>query len=321
MTDGSKRNGETLRRLLNREKPLLCPGVHDPLTAAVAQQVGFDAVYMTGYGTSLSTVGYPDAGFVTMPEMVQNAANVQERISVPLIADADNGYGNATNVVRTVREYIKAGVGAIHIEDQTFPKRCGHTKGRTVIPAEEAAGKFRAAADVRDERDESFLIIARSDARGTGGGSLEEAIERVNTYLDAGADVGFVEGPTDEAELRRVGEEVDGPVLYNFVGDLGTSPYVEVEELSALGFDMVIFPVLATLSTIAAVHADMQAFADDPVAAMRGIDDAFNQTDVGSLHEFSGFPEVVEWEDRYLPAEAREKYAGSLGDEVSGGPD
>jgi 2-methylisocitrate lyase-like PEP mutase family enzyme len=312
-------SGAALRERLERDDLLVCPGVHDPLTAAVADSVGFDAIYMTGYGTSLSKIGYPDAGFITMPEMIENAANIQERISVPLIADADNGYGNATNVVRTVREYIKAGVGGIHIEDQTFPKRCGHTKGRQVISTEEAVGKFAAAADVRDERDDSFVIIARSDARGTGGGSLEEAIDRVNAYLDAGADVGFVEGPTDEAELRRVGREVNGPVLYNFVGDLGTSPYVDLDALEDWGFDLVIFPILATLSTIANVHADMQTFADDPAAAMRDVDDAFNAQPVGSLHEFSGFPEVVEWEGRYLPEEDREKYEGSLGDELSDG--
>jgi 2-methylisocitrate lyase-like PEP mutase family enzyme len=310
--------GARLRTLLEADDPLVCPGVHDPLTAAVADQVGFDAVYMTGYGTSLSTVGYPDAGFITMPEMIENAANIQERITVPLVADADNGYGNATNVVRTVREYVKAGVGAIHIEDQTFPKRCGHTKGRQVVPKEEAVGKIRAAADVRDERDESFVLIARSDARGTGGGSLDEAIDRVNAYLDAGADIGFVEGPTDAAELQRVGDEVDGHVLYNFVGDLGTSPYVDLADLEAWGFDLVIFPVLATLSTIAAVHRDMRAFAEDPVAAMRDVDNAFDAEPVGSLHEFSGFPEVVAWEERYLPETDREKYEGSLGDDVDG---
>ena len=309
--------GSTLRDRLDSDDLLICPGVHDALTAAVADTVGFDAIYMTGYGTSLSQAGYPDAGFITMPEMIENASTIQERIDVPLIADADNGYGNATNVVRTVREYIKAGVGAIHIEDQTFPKRCGHTKGRQVVPKAEAVGKIEAAADVRDERDESFVIIARSDARGTGGGSLDEAIDRVNAYIDAGADVGFVEGPTDAAELQRVAREVDGPVLYNFVGDLGTSPYVEMDDLEAWGFDLVIFPILSTLSTIASVHADMQVFAEDPAAAMRGVDDAFDAQPLGSLHEFSGFPEVVEWEERYLPDEDREKYEGSLGDELT----
>lgn len=309
--------GSALRERLDRDELLICPGVHDPLTAAVADTVGFDGIYMTGYGTSLSRVGYPDAGFITMPEMIENAGNIQERISVPLIADADNGYGNATNVVRTVREYIKAGVGAIHIEDQTFPKRCGHTKGRQVIPKAEAVGKIAAAADVRDERDESFVIIARSDARGTGGGSLDEAIDRVNAYLDAGADIGFVEGPTDAEELQRVGRAIDGPMLYNFVGDLGTSPYVGMDMLDEWGFDVVLFPLLSTLSTIANLHADMQEFADDPAAAMRGVDDAFDAQSLGSLHEFAGFPEVVEWEEQYLPEADQEKYEGSLGDDLT----
>lgn len=307
--------GTSLRTLVDREGLLICPGVHDPLTAAVADTVGFDAIYMTGYGSSLSTIGYPDAGFITMPEMIDNAANIQERIDVPLIADADNGYGNATNVVRTVREYVKAGVGGIHIEDQTFPKRCGHTKGRQVIPREEAVGKIEAAADVRDERDPDFVLIARTDARGTGDGSLEEAIDRVNAFLDAGADVAFVEGPTDERELERIGREVDGPIVYNFVGDLGSSPYVDLDALEKWGFDLVLFPIAATLSTIANVHRDFAAFADDPVAAMRSIDDEFNARPVGSLHEFSGFPEVVDWEREYLPATEREKYEGSLGDD------
>ncbi|SFR68639.1 Phosphoenolpyruvate phosphomutase [Halogeometricum rufum] len=308
--------GAALRDHLDSDGMLVCPGVHDPLTAAVADAVGFETIYMTGYGTSLSKIGYPDAGFITMPEMIDNAANIQERIGVPLIADADNGYGNATNVVRTVREYIKAGVGGIHIEDQTFPKRCGHTKGRQVIPREEAVGKIAAAADTRDERGEEFVLIARTDARGTGGGSLDEAIGRVNAFLDAGADVAFVEGPTDEAELRRIGDAVDGPLVYNFVGDLGSSPYVDLSSLEDWGFDVVLFPIAATLSTIANAYADLSAFADDPVAAMRDIDDAFNETPVGSLHEFSGFPEVVEWERAYLPDEEQEKYEGSLGDDV-----
>ncbi|MFA9417347.1 oxaloacetate decarboxylase [Natrinema sp. HArc-T2] len=311
MTD----SGATLRTCLERDELLVCPGVHDPLTARVADSIGFDAIYMTGYGTSLSKTGYPDAGFITMPEMIENAGNIQERIDVPLIADSDNGYGNATNVIRTVREYIKAGVGAIHIEDQTFPKRCGHTKGRQVIPREEAVGKIEAAADVRDDRAEDFVLIARTDARGTGDGSLDEAIGRANDFLAAGADVAFVEGPTDESELERIGREVDGPIVYNFVGELGSSPYVDLSSLEEWGFDIVLFPITSTLSTIANVHADLSAFADDPVAAMRDIDDTFNAQPVGSLHEFSGFPEVVEWERQYLPDEEQDKYEGSLGDD------
>jgi 2,3-dimethylmalate lyase len=315
MTD----NGAVLRECLDSDELLVCPGVHDPLTAAVADAVGFDAIYMTGYGTSLSKAGYPDAGFITMPEMISNAANIQERIDVPLIADADNGYGNVTNVVRTVREYIKAGVGAIHIEDQTFPKRCGHTKGRQVISREEAVGKIAAAADVRDDRATDFVLIARTDARGTGDGSLDEAITRANEFLEAGADVAFIEGPTDESELERIGREIDGPIVYNFVGDLGSSPYVDLSSLEAWEFDLVLFPIAATLSTIANVYADFSEFADDPVAAMRRIDDDFNAQPLGSLHEFSGFPEVIEWERQYLPAKEQGKYEGSLGDDLDSG--
>jgi len=312
MTD----SGAKIREALDCDELLVCPGVHDPLTASVADAIGFEAIYMTGYGTSLSKTGYPDAGFITMSEMVSNASNIQERIDAPLIADSDNGYGNATNVVRTVREYIKAGVGAIHIEDQTFPKRCGHTKGRQVIPREEAVGKIKAAADVRDNRAEDFVLIGRTDARGTGDGSLDEGIERANDFLEAGADIAFVEGPTDESELERIGQEVNGPLVYNFVGDLGTSPYVDLLSLEEWGFNLVLFPITSTLSTIANVYTDLNSFAEDPVAAMRTIDDEFNDRSIGTLHEFSGFPEVLEWEQKYLPANEQSKYEGSLGDEL-----
>jgi len=302
-----------LRELIGRDEPLLCPGVHDPLSAAVADSVGFEALYMTGYGTSLSRTGYPDAGLVTMPEMIENANNVQERTDVPLIADCDNGYGGVGNVVRTVREYVKTGVGGIHIEDQSFPKRCGHTAGRELVPREEAAGKIQAACDVRDDRAEEFVIIARTDARGAVDGSLSEALDRMDAYLDAGADVAFVEGPTDRAEIERIADEVDAPLVYNFVGALGTSPYVDLDDLDAMGYDLVLFPVLSTLAAITGIHEHLQGFKEEGL-----LDDAFADCPVGSLHDFSGFPEVVEWERRYLPDAEQEKYERSLGDSVSG---
>ncbi|MFB6131208.1 MAG: oxaloacetate decarboxylase [Salinigranum sp.] len=308
--------GERLRELLAREEILQCPGVHDPLTAAVADAVGFDAIYMTGYGTSLSKTGYPDAGFVTMPEMIENARNVQERVDVPVIADADNGYGNATNVVRTVREYVKAGVAGIHIEDQTFPKRCGHTTGRQLVSRQEAAGKIAAAADVRDERDESFVLIARTDARGATGGSLADALDRVRAYLDAGADVAFVEGPTDEEEVRRIGREIDAPLLYNCVGESGVSPYVDPEDLQRFGYDVVIYPLASTLATIAGTYEALSAFERDGVDALADLDERFGDLPLGDVHEFSGFGRVVEWEREYMPAEEQEKYEGSIGRNV-----
>ena len=308
--------GAELRALIDREEILCCPGVHDPLTAAVADHVGFDALYMTGYGTSIAKTGYPDAGLITMPEMLENARNVQERIDVPLIADADNGYGGVANVVRTVREYIKTGVSGVHIEDQIFPKRCGHTKGRQLVPVEEAVGKIQAACDVRDERDEAFVVIARTDARGAVDGSLTEAIARMEAYVDAGADVAFVEGPTSEAELERVADAIDAPLLYNFVGDIGTSPYVELNRLEELGYDIVIFPVLSTLATITAVYEHLDRFKREGVGGVRRLDDAFSACPVGSLHEFSGLPEIVEWEKAYLPEAEQTKYEQSLGDDI-----
>lgn len=309
--------GRPLRDLIERDDILVCPGIHDPVTAHIVETVGFDAVYMTGYGTSLSKTGYPDAGLTTMPEMVENANNIQERVAVPVIADADTGYGNATNVVRTVREYIKTGIGGIHIEDQTIPKRCGHVKGRQLIPQEEAVGKIRAAADVRDDRNEEFVLIARTDARGASGGSLTEAIERVSAYCDAGADVAFVEGPADTAEVEQIGEEVDAPLIYNCVGAAGTSPYIAPDTLGAMGYDIVIYPLAATQATIVGVFESMERLKQDGIEALMDLDDEMDELPIESIHEFSGFPEVIDWEEKYMPDEETEKYDDTLGVEMA----
>jgi len=168
-----------LRQLLSSTPPLIVPGCYDALSARVLEAAGFPAVYMTGYGTSLALLGLPDAGLATMTEMHLNARYIANAVAVPVIADADNGYGNAINVMRTVREYIQTGVAGIHIEDQAIPKRCGHVAGRRVIPIDEAVGKYRAADAVRRDLDPDFVLIARTDARGAHGGSLDEAIRRV----------------------------------------------------------------------------------------------------------------------------------------------
>lgn len=269
---------------------------------------------MTGYGTSLSRVGLPDAGLITMPEMIANAAAIQEAVDVPVIADADNGFGNATNVIRTVREYAKTGVAGIHIEDQSFPKRCGHVKGRRVIPREEAVGKIRAAADVRDDRNPDLVLIARTDARGAVGGSLDEAIERANAYCEAGADVAFVEGPADEAEVERVGREVDAPLLYNFAG---ISPELSRDRLQSYGFDLVIYPGLGIRAAVTSVYRATMALIEDDVAGIQALRADFDELPFG-FHEFAGFPEVVEWERSYLPDEEQEKYRGTLGADIAG---
>ena len=207
-----------LRQLINAKETLIVPGCYNAMTAKIIEQVGFPAVYMTGYGTSLALLGMPDAGLATMSEMHLNARYIANAVKIPLIADCDNGYGNAINVIRAVREYIQTGTAGIHIEDQIIPKRCGHVAGRQVIPMAEACGKFRAAKDIRDELDPDFVIIARTDARGAVGGNIDVAIERANAYLEAGADVAFVEGPTTREEIAKVCEQVEGPVLYNQTG-------------------------------------------------------------------------------------------------------
>ena len=176
-----------LRELLKSGETLIVPGCYNAMSAKILEKVGFSAVYMTGYGTSLSLLGMPDAGLATMSEMHANARYIANAVEVPLIADSDNGYGNAINVIRTIREYIQTGAAAVHIEDQIIPKRCGHVAGRQVIPMAEAVGKYRAASDIRNEIDPDFVLIARTDARGAHGGSLDIAIERVEQVLSEAA--------------------------------------------------------------------------------------------------------------------------------------
>ena len=191
-----------LRELLARPEPLVAPGAYDALSARLVEQAGFDVVYMTGFGTTASLVGRPDVGLLTGTEMVDNARRIAAAVDVPVIADADTGYGNAINVVRTVQAYEQAGVAGIHLEDQVMPKKCGHMSGKAVIPADEMAGKIRAAVAAR--RDPDFLLIARTDAAAVEG--LSAAIDRARAYADAGADVLFVEAPTSEDDIASVAE-------------------------------------------------------------------------------------------------------------------
>ena len=228
-----------LRELMSTGETVVIPGCYNAVSGKILDRVGFPAIYMTGYGTSLSLTGMPDCGLATMTEMHLNARYISNAVSVPVIADADNGYGNAINVIRTVKEYMQTGVAAIHIEDQIIPKRRGHVAGRMVISIEEACGKYRAADYARKEIDPDFVLIARTDARGAHGGTLDDAITRANAYLDAGADMAFVEGPTDVEEVKRVCAEVNGPILYN---QTGISPRFTMDELQELGIAITIAP-------------------------------------------------------------------------------
>jgi len=298
-----------LRQLL-RTTPLLVPGCYDALSARVLERTGFPAVYMTGYGTSLALLGLPDAGLATMSEMHLNARYIANAVSVPVIADADNGYGNAINVIRTVREYIQTGVAGIHIEDQAIPKRCGHVAGRRVIPLEEAVGKYRAADAVRRDLDPDFVLIARTDARGAHGGSLDEAIRRANAYLDAGADLAFVEGPTSLAEVQRVCREVRGPVFYN---QTGVSPRLTPAQMKELGIAVTILPGATLRVALQAIWDFATALRAEGPAAEARFADGFREHPVGDLHTFAGFDQIRAWETEYLPLEELDKYQGSVG--------
>jgi carboxyvinyl-carboxyphosphonate phosphorylmutase len=228
----------TFRELLQRPEIIVAPGAYDGLTATLVAQAGFPAVYMTGAGTA-AALGYPDYGLLTMTEMVENAARLTRAVDIPVIADADTGYGNELNVIRTVREFESRGVAGIHIEDQVSPKRCGHLDGKEVVSREAFVSKIRAAVSARKSAD--FVIIARTDARAMVG--FQEAIERANLGLAAGADIAFVEAAQTVEEVAAVPRLVNGPCLLNVVPG-GKTPAVEMDEAQSMGYRLAIFPAL-----------------------------------------------------------------------------
>jgi len=235
-----------LRELLRTDHLLAAPGAYDCITARLVEQAGFSVVYMTGAGTA-ATLGYPDYGLVTMSEMADNAGRLAMAVRIPVIADADTGYGNELNVVRTVREFERRGVAGIHIEDQGFPKKCGHLENKTVVSLEEYTAKIRAAAAAR--REPEFLIIARTDARAVLG--FDEAIRRANAALDAGADMAFVEAPQSREEAAAVPRLVNGPCLLNVVWR-GKTPDIPLDEAEAMGYRLAILPAMLFTAVIGA---------------------------------------------------------------------
>jgi 2-methylisocitrate lyase-like PEP mutase family enzyme len=238
-----------LRALLREDGMVVAPGAYDCISARVIAQAGFPAVYMTGAGTA-AMLGYPDFGLVTMSEMADNAGRIAAAVAVPVIADADTGYGNELNVTRTVREYEKRGVAGLHIEDQGFPKKCGHLDDKTVIPLEEYIAKVRAAAAARSNPD--FLLIARTDSRAVIG--FEEAVRRMNAALAAGADMAFLEAPQTPEEVAAVPRLVKGPCLLNVVSG-GKTPVLDLDHAQKLGFKLAILPGLLFQTAVPAFDA------------------------------------------------------------------
>jgi 2,3-dimethylmalate lyase len=281
-----------LRELLAKGEPILAPGVYDALGARLVEEAGFDAVYMTGFGTAASMLGRPDVGLVTMTEMVDNARRIGRGCSLPVIADADTGYGNAISVVRTVQEYEQAGVAGMHIEDQVSPKKCGHMEGKQVIPTDEMLSKIRAAVAARQTPD--FVIIARTDARAVEG--IAAALDRARRYRDAGADVLFVEAATSEKEIERIAAELhEIPLLFNWA-EGGKTPPLPYDRLRELGYRIIIFPISVLLTTMASMRQALTEIraAGTPLPIMERL------PSFAEFLDFIGMPEIEELEQRFI---------------------
>ena len=280
-----------LRALLESGQTIVAPGAFDPLAARLVEEAGFPAVYMTGFGTSAALIGRPDVGLLTMTEMAASAGRIADCVDIPVIADADTGYGNPLNVIRTVGAYEAAGVAGIHIEDQVAPKKCGHMEGKLVIGAQEMAAKVRAAVEARSQPE--FVIIARTDARAVEG--LEQALERARLYREAGADVLFIEALVSEAEVEEAARAFPGvPLLFNWA-EGGKTPPVSLARLTELGYRIVIFPISTLLAATAAMRAILReiAVSGTPAAALAGL------PTFGEFVDFIGLPQVREAEQRY----------------------
>ena len=294
----SERMTARLRALLARPGCVVAPGVADALGARLVAMEGFDAVYMTGFGTSLTRLGMPDVGLLTETEMVDNAARIVDASQLPVVADADTGYGNPVNVRRTIRDYERAGVAGVHLEDQQWPKRCGHLSGKRVIPTDEMIAKLKSACDAR--RDSDFVIIARTDAIAVEG--IEAAFERAARYREAGADVLFVEAPVGVEQVKRVAERFKGvPLLYNMAAS-GKTPDLPADELGRLGFKLAIYPNWMLLAAIPAMQGLLRTLkAEGGIASVRDKVATFK-----TFTEVAGLPEVQALEARYgVPEDSR----------------
>lgn len=273
---------DSLKQRLSADEILIAPGVFDMISAKVADDVGCETLYMTGYGVVASHLGLPDAGLATFTDMVGRVDCIAKGVSVPLICDGDTGYGGLLNVQHTVRGYEKAGAAAIQLEDQEFPKKCGHVKGRRVIPIEDMVDKVKVAVETRDSSE--FLIVARTDARTMHG--LDEALRRVDAYAAAGADVLFVESPESEEEMRTICERFDQPLLANMV-EGGLTPVLTKEALQEIGYSLAIFPASGFLSAAASLRKAYEALKKHGSTADQPLD----------LHPFEDFSKLMGFEE------------------------
>ena len=282
--------GQKLRQLLARPEIIVIPGVYDCLGAKLAEQSGFEVVATSGFGIAASTLGLPDYGFLTATEMLYSVGRIAQSINVPLIADLDTGYGNALNVIRTVKDAVQLGLAGILLEDQEWPKKCGHFEGKRVIPLAEHAGKIRAAVEARG--DSGLVIIARTDARAPLG--LEEAIARGRAYIAAGADILFVEAPQSVEELKAIAAAFpDVPLVANIV-EGGKTPQISTAQLQELGFKIVFFPLTALLAVTKVMTACF--------AHLKAQGNTANYSELVNFHDFQalvGVPQYLQIEKEF----------------------
>lgn len=283
---------ERIRRALRRDA-ILMPGVYDALTARIANQAGFEIIFITGYSVSATALGEPDFGLLSLGDIAEATRRVCKNSRVPVIVDADTGYGNALNVQRTVRELLDAGAAGIFLEDQVWPKKCGHMRGKKVIAAGEHANKIRAARDAAKESGRDLFLVARTDARQPEG--LDAAMERCRLYKQAGADALFVEAPLSVAELRRIGRELPPPLVANMI-ERGVTPHLTRKELKQLGFNMIVCP-------LAALYASAKAISD-VYRILRKRETTRNDLDRMLL--FDEFNRIIGLQAKY---DAEERYA------------
>lgn len=300
----------SLRQAIMARRAVVVPGCHDALSAKIIAAAGFEAIQISGYGVAASLLGKPDVGLVQMKDILDLTWNIVQAVNIPVMADIDTGGGNAVNARAIVERLIPMGVAGLNIEDQVFPKRCGHMAGKEVIPAEEMAGKIRACAEVRDALDKDFILNARTDAFASQG--LDEAIRRCNLYLEAGADLAFIDGIKTKADIQRAIRELKGPLSVNLMDAISgmKTELVPIPELAAMGVGRVSIPVASIMVAHKALTAFFTALRNSPTGILAG------QTQwVSSFEEFTDFVGLKEYrqlEDRYLPRETIEaKYHGT----------
>ena len=280
------------RKMLNEPGTVFMPGVYDALTAVLAERAGFDIITHTGYGTAASLLGMPDVGLVSFKEMCDRVTSIARAVNIPLMTDADTGYGNPINVYRTVKEYIGGGAAGLFIEDQVWPKRCGHMAGKRIIPADEMVGKIKAAIDSRNEYDPDFVVGARTDAIATDG--FAEALRRGNLYAEAGVDFVFIEAYETVDQMKRAVKEVKKPLMLNLI-EGGRTPLIDAQQAQEIGFKFVCFPLTTLLVATRAVSRALEILkkTNSPQGYMNDL------TTWSEFNEIIGVPQIRAMEEKY----------------------